>query len=73
MDTDIDTDMDPDMDPDMHCRAGGGGCDSLGGGGATATRASPLHPPLCISAIIQRCGAGANGFIAGAAAENLNC
>ena len=33
MDTDMDTDMDPDMDPDMHCIA-------------TATRASPLYPPL---------------------------
>ena len=42
MDMDMDTDMNSDMDPDMHCRAG------VGGGGATATRASPLYPPLVL-------------------------
>ena len=48
MDTDMDTDMDMvmDTDTDMNptwirtCIAG------LGGRGATATRASPLYPPL---------------------------
>ena len=55
MDTDMDTDMNSDMDPDMHCRAGGGGCDSLGGGGcALRTRAFPLYPPLVKNIIWMR-------------------